>query len=184
MSSKSSRLDTRPCPASMCRSATMRGTRTWVRAFPAMCIRMSGRSATNPSIGGRLSRRGVRFAAGKGSGREDLFEQYNNSEDMDISPEVDREYAEIARERTRRHPLRTYILLPMQRALTMVHAADRVATNRRKILAYTGTVAGFPLECAGDWRVHSPWLFVRCACSSAGFGQSGECRGADRTRIY
>jgi len=49
----------------------------------------------------------------------DLFSQYNNNPDLDISPEVDRKFAEIARERTRRHPLRTYIVVPFQRALTI-----------------------------------------------------------------
>jgi hypothetical protein len=48
-----------------------------------------------------------------------LFEEYNNSPTLDISPEVDRGFAEIARERTRRHPLRTYLSAPFGRALTM-----------------------------------------------------------------
>jgi hypothetical protein len=48
-----------------------------------------------------------------------LFSQYNDSPELDISPEVDRQFAEIARERTRRHPLRTYVLAPLQRALTI-----------------------------------------------------------------
>jgi len=49
----------------------------------------------------------------------DLFNEYNNSPTLDISPEVDRNFAEIARERTARHPLRTYVKLPLQRALTL-----------------------------------------------------------------
>ena len=49
----------------------------------------------------------------------DLIAQYNDSPDLDISPEVDRQYAEIARERTRRHPLRTYVRVPFERALTI-----------------------------------------------------------------
>jgi 4-amino-4-deoxy-L-arabinose transferase-like glycosyltransferase len=49
----------------------------------------------------------------------DLFSAYNDSPDLDISPEVDRKFAEIARERTRRHPLRTYALVPFERALTI-----------------------------------------------------------------
>jgi hypothetical protein len=49
----------------------------------------------------------------------DLFQQYNDSPDLEISPEVDRQFAAIAKERTRRHPLRTYIRLPFERALTM-----------------------------------------------------------------
>jgi len=49
----------------------------------------------------------------------DLIAQYNDSPELDISPEMDRQYAEIARERTRRHPLRTYVRVPFERALTI-----------------------------------------------------------------
>jgi hypothetical protein len=49
----------------------------------------------------------------------ELFEQYNQSPTLDISPAVDREFAEIARERTARHPLRTYITTPLQWALSI-----------------------------------------------------------------
>jgi hypothetical protein len=49
----------------------------------------------------------------------DLFCEYNDSPDLAISPEMDRKFAEIARERTRRHPLRTYVQVPLERALTI-----------------------------------------------------------------
>jgi hypothetical protein len=49
----------------------------------------------------------------------ELFEQYNQSPTLDISPAVDREFAGIARERTARHPLRTYVTIPLQRALSI-----------------------------------------------------------------
>jgi hypothetical protein len=49
----------------------------------------------------------------------DLFAKYNDSLELDISPEVDHKFAEIARERTQRHPLRTYVFAPFQRALTI-----------------------------------------------------------------
>jgi len=48
-----------------------------------------------------------------------LLDQVSNSSDYEVSPEVDSQFAEIARERTRRHPLRTYIEVPFQRALTI-----------------------------------------------------------------
>jgi hypothetical protein len=48
-----------------------------------------------------------------------LFDEYNKSPTLDISPEMDRGFAEIARERTRRHPFRTYFSAPFGRALTM-----------------------------------------------------------------
>jgi 4-amino-4-deoxy-L-arabinose transferase-like glycosyltransferase len=49
----------------------------------------------------------------------DLTAQYNESPELDVSPEIDRQYAEIARERTRRRPLRTYLHVPFERALTI-----------------------------------------------------------------
>jgi hypothetical protein len=49
----------------------------------------------------------------------DLFCEYNDSAELDISPEMDRQFAEIAREKTRRHPLRTYVSVPFQRALSI-----------------------------------------------------------------
>jgi 4-amino-4-deoxy-L-arabinose transferase-like glycosyltransferase len=49
----------------------------------------------------------------------DLFSEYNDSPDLDISHEMDLKFAEIARERTRRHPLRTYVFVPFERALTI-----------------------------------------------------------------
>ena len=49
----------------------------------------------------------------------DLLSEYNESPGLDISPEIDRKFAEIARERTRRHPLRTYGRVPFERALTI-----------------------------------------------------------------
>lgn len=49
----------------------------------------------------------------------DLIEQYNDSNDLDISPDLDRKFAQIARERTQRHPLRTYLRVPFERALTI-----------------------------------------------------------------
>jgi hypothetical protein len=48
-----------------------------------------------------------------------LYQQYNDSENLDISPELDDQFAEIGRERTARHPLRTYLQVPFQRALTI-----------------------------------------------------------------
>jgi hypothetical protein len=48
-----------------------------------------------------------------------LFDEYNDSPTLDISPEVDHEYAKIAHERTQRHPLRTYAWTPFGRALTI-----------------------------------------------------------------
>ena len=46
-----------------------------------------------------------------------LLAQYN--ETMDMTPEIDRGFAEIARERTARHPLRTYLRVPLLRCFSM-----------------------------------------------------------------
>jgi 4-amino-4-deoxy-L-arabinose transferase-like glycosyltransferase len=48
-----------------------------------------------------------------------LLAQVNDGPDYEVSPEVDEQFAQIARERTRRHPLRTYVEAPFQRALTI-----------------------------------------------------------------
>jgi len=48
-----------------------------------------------------------------------LFSEYNDSADWDITPEEDRTFAEIANQRTKRNPLRTYVRVPFQRALTI-----------------------------------------------------------------
>jgi hypothetical protein len=48
-----------------------------------------------------------------------LFSQVNDSPDLEVPPDVDRQFAEIARQRTGRHSLRTYVWVPFQRALTI-----------------------------------------------------------------
>ena len=49
----------------------------------------------------------------------DLLSQYNDSPELEMSPDLDQQFAEIARERTRRHPLRTFVSVPCQRVLTI-----------------------------------------------------------------
>jgi 4-amino-4-deoxy-L-arabinose transferase-like glycosyltransferase len=49
----------------------------------------------------------------------DLTAQYNDSSELEVSPAMDQQYAQIARERTRRNPLRTYVRVPFERALTI-----------------------------------------------------------------
>jgi len=46
-----------------------------------------------------------------------LLEQYNNS--LTIEPPWDAGFAQLARERTARHPLRTWLWVPVQRAVTL-----------------------------------------------------------------
>lgn len=64
------------------------------------------------------------------AGVADLLAQYNETREM--TPEVDRGFAEIARARTARHPLRTYLTVPFLRALSMWF------TPRVEMLPYSG----------------------------------------------
>jgi 4-amino-4-deoxy-L-arabinose transferase-like glycosyltransferase len=64
-----------------------------------------------------------------------ILEQYNN--DLTLTPEEDAEFLQLARERTARHPLRTYLWLPAARAVTIWF------TPRIELLPVSGHV--FPL---------------------------------------
>ena len=61
-----------------------------------------------------------------------ILEQYNN--DLTLSPAEDTAFGELARERTERHPLRTYVWLPIARALTIWF------TPRIELLPFSGKV--------------------------------------------
>jgi hypothetical protein len=61
-----------------------------------------------------------------------LLEQYNN--DLTLSPEEDAAFAQLARERTARHPLRTYLWLPVGRAFTIWF------TPRIELLPFSGQI--------------------------------------------
>jgi 4-amino-4-deoxy-L-arabinose transferase-like glycosyltransferase len=67
-----------------------------------------------------------------------ILEQYDN--DVTIRPEEDAEFGKLARERTARHPLRTYVWLPAARAFTIWF------TPRIELLPFSGKV--FPLRQA------------------------------------
>jgi len=64
-----------------------------------------------------------------------ILEQYNN--DLTLTPEEDAAFAQLARERTSRHPLRTYLRLPAARAVVIWF------TPRIELLPASGHV--FPL---------------------------------------
>ena len=66
-----------------------------------------------------------------------LIDQYNSS-CCDFSPQWNAKFTELARERTARHPLRTYLTVPFQRALTFWF------TPRVEMMGYTGNV--WPLQ--------------------------------------
>jgi hypothetical protein len=65
-----------------------------------------------------------------------ILEPYNN--DLTLTPEEDRAFGELARQRTARHPLRTYVWLPLARAATLWF------TPRIELIPVSGTV--FPLR--------------------------------------
>jgi hypothetical protein len=69
-----------------------------------------------------------------------ILEQYN--EDLTLTSEEDTAFAQLARERAARRPLRTYLWLPAARALTLWF------TPRIELLPFSGTV--FPL--AQSWE--------------------------------
>lgn len=69
-----------------------------------------------------------------------ILEQYNN--DLTLTPEEDAAFAQLARERTARRPLRTHLWLPAARTLTLWF------TPRIELLPLSGTV--FPL--AQSWE--------------------------------
>ena len=94
----------------------------------------------------------------------DLIAQYNDSPELDISPEMDRQFAEIARERTRRHPLRTYVRVPFERALTIWFTPrTELLAHRRQILAAPRAMGGFPRRRARHGRFCRVGLPVRGA---------------------
>jgi len=70
----------------------------------------------------------------------DLFEQYN--ETLTMSPELDARFRQLARERTRQHPLRTYVTIPLLRAFTLWFSP------RIELLPYSGAL--FPV--GEEWR--------------------------------
>jgi hypothetical protein len=59
-----------------------------------------------------------------------LLEQYNN--DLTLSPEEDAAFGELGKERTERHPLRTYLWIPIARAFTIWF------TPRIELLPFSG----------------------------------------------
>jgi hypothetical protein len=67
-----------------------------------------------------------------------ILEPYNN--DLTLTHEEDAAFGQLARERTARHPLRTYVWLPAARAITMWF------TPRIELLPVSGTI--FPLARA------------------------------------
>ena len=80
-----------------------------------------------------------------------LIERHNK--DNNLSDEADAEFGAIAKRRTTRHPFRTYVTVPFQRALTIWF------TPRIELLPFNGNV--FPI--AEEWDTDKPDLIVTLA---------------------
>jgi len=77
-----------------------------------------------------------------------LLDRHN--ENNSLSEKTDAEFGAIARRRTARHPLRTYLVVPLQRVLTIWF------TPRIELLPFTGKI--FPI--ADEWDTDRPDLVV------------------------
>lgn len=75
-------------------------------------------------------------------GVSDLLDQHN--EELTMGPQLDQQFREIARERTRRRPLRTYVKIPFLRALTLWF------TPRIELLPYSGRLWPMRVEWEDD----------------------------------
>jgi 4-amino-4-deoxy-L-arabinose transferase-like glycosyltransferase len=72
----------------------------------------------------------------------DLLDQHN--EELTMGPQLDQQFREIAREKTRRRPLRTYVKIPFLRALTLWF------TPRIELLPYSGRLWPMRVEWEDD----------------------------------
>jgi 4-amino-4-deoxy-L-arabinose transferase-like glycosyltransferase len=72
----------------------------------------------------------------------DLLDQHN--EELTMGPQLDEQFREIARERTQRSPLRTYVKIPFLRALTLWF------TPRIELLPYSGHLWPMRVEWEDD----------------------------------
>ena len=71
-----------------------------------------------------------------------LLTAYN--EDTDMTPEIDRGFGQISRERTARHPLRTYFTVPLLRCFSMWF------TPRVEMLPLSGKLSAHRLSVGGQ----------------------------------
>jgi 4-amino-4-deoxy-L-arabinose transferase-like glycosyltransferase len=83
----------------------------------------------------------------------DLLDEYNEA--LTIDPPLDQEFREIARERTERHPLRTYVKVPLLRTLTLWF------TPRVELLPSSGHL--WPLRA--EWQDDRPDFLVTLGLS-------------------
>lgn len=85
-----------------------------------------------------------------------VLEEYNDS--LTLSPGENQMFAELAQERTKRDPLRTYVTVPFQRIFTLWF------TPRIELLPYSGDVS--PVKQA--WQDDRADLLVTCGLTLLG----------------
>jgi 4-amino-4-deoxy-L-arabinose transferase-like glycosyltransferase len=90
-------------------------------------------------------------------GVSNLLDQHN--EELTMGPQLDQQFREIARERTRRRPLRTYVKIPFLRALTLWF------TPRIELLPYSGRL--WPMRV--EWEDDRPDFLVTLGLVSVNF---------------
>ena len=136
----------------------LRVDRNLARAFPRRVLKYLEDRGRESEHGGS-SRRGLRFARRKRRESRISSNNITTATTLDISPEVDHEFAEIARERTRRHPFRTYVEVPFQRALTIWF------TPRTELLPIDGKL--WPL--ADQWSDSHADVLVTAGFAALGY---------------
>lgn len=104
---------------------------------------------------------------------ESLLDSYNH--DLKMTPELDQQFAALAKERTERQPLRTYFLIPAERALAIWF------TPRIELLPYSGKL--WPVE--EMWRANSTGFDVTLGFGLLNFAYVAlACLGAWRCRRH
>lgn len=111
-----------------------------------------------------------------------LLDQYNAT--LKMTPAIDRGFAELARERTARHPLRTYLAVPVERAATMWF------TPRVDLLPFSGRLWPIRQQWRRDRKDVSVTLllgalnFLYVGLALVGLRRLLRWRGADAPRIH
>ncbi|MGC1688156.1 MAG: hypothetical protein WA734_21180, partial [Candidatus Acidiferrales bacterium] len=102
---------------------------------------------------------------------ESLLNRYNS--DLNMSPVLDHEFALLARERTARHPLRTYFLIPLYRAWMIWF------TPRIELLPYSGKLSPPDERWRGnpaDFDVTLGYLILNCVYLALAIVGAWRCR--------
>ncbi len=168
---RSSRRATARCPANSRRSDSTAGPRRGCGASATSTTRC-GSSTTKPFTIERSARHPRSIRRSERARVAALLDQYNDT--LTLTREQDRAFAEIARERTARDPLRTYVKIPVLRSLALWF------TPRIELLPYSGQLWPF----ATEWDEDREDLLVTLGfiAVNAIYLATGAGRGVDRAR--